>query len=198
MRDGRIRVLGFAGSLRRGSYNRALLRAAAELAPEDVRVEIFELDGIPLYNMDVEQQGLPEAVVAFKRAIREADAVLIATPEHNWSFPGVLKNALDWAARPSGDNPFRGKPVAVVGATTGQWGTLRAQLHLRQVLAYLETHPLSRPEVLVTQAREKFDADGRLVDEGTRTRLRQLLVALRDWTCQLARREATEHLPRPS
>lgn len=198
MRDGRIRVLGFAGSLRRGSYNRALLRAAAELAPEDVRVEIFELDGIPLYNMDVEQQGLPEAVVAFKRAIREADAVLIATPEHNWSFPGVLKNALDWAARPSGDNPFRGKPVAVVGATTGQWGTLRAQLHLRQVLAYLETHPLSRPEVLVTQAREKFDADGRLVDEGTRTRLRELLVALRDWTCQLARREATEHLPRPS
>ncbi|MCS7235965.1 MAG: NAD(P)H-dependent oxidoreductase [Armatimonadota bacterium] len=190
MAKGWVRVLGFAGSLRRGSYNRALVRAAAEVAPEDVRVEVFDLDGIPLYNMDVEQQGLPEAVVAFKRAIREADAVLIATPEHNWSFPGVLKNALDWAARPSGDNPFRGKPVAVVGATTGQWGTLRAQLHLRQVLAYLETHPLSRPEVLVTHAREKFDAEGRLADEGTRTRLRELLVALRDWTYQLARREA--------
>lgn len=190
MAKGWVRVLGFAGSLRRGSYNRALVRAAAEVAPEDVRVEVFDLDGIPLYNMDVEQQGLPEAVVAFKRAIREADAVLIATPEHNWSFPGVLKNALDWAARPSGDNPFCGKPVAVVGATTGQWGTLRAQLHLRQVLAYLETHPLSRPEVLVTHAREKFDAEGRLADEGTRTRLRELLVALRDWTYQLARREA--------
>lgn len=185
MRDGAVRVLGFAGSLRRGSFNRALLRAAAELAPEDVRVQVFDLEGIPLYNMDVEQQGLPEAVVAFKRAIRESDAVLIATPEHNWSFPGVLKNALDWAARPSGDNPFRGKPVAVVGATTGQWGTLRAQLHLRQVLAYLETHPLSRPEVLVTHAREKFDEQGRLVDEATRTRLRELLVALRDWARRL-------------
>jgi chromate reductase len=185
MREGTVRVLGFAGSLRRGSFNRALLRAAAELAPEDVRVEVFDLDGIPLYNMDVEQQGLPEAVVAFKRAVREADAVLIATPEHNWSFPGVLKNALDWAARPAGDNPFRGKPVAVVGASTGQWGTLRAQLHLRQVLAYLETHPLSRPEVLVTNARDKFDAQGRLTDEATRARLRELLVALRDWTRRL-------------
>jgi chromate reductase len=185
MQERTVRVLGFAGSLRRGSFNRALLRAAAELAPEDVRVEVFDLDGIPLYNMDVEQQGLPEAVVAFKRAVREADAVLIATPEHNWSFPGVLKNALDWAARPAGDNPFRGKPVAVVGASTGQWGTLRAQLHLRQVLAYLETHPLSRPEVLVTNARDKFDAQGRLTDEATRARLRELLVALRDWTRRL-------------
>ncbi len=185
MSEDLIRVLGFAGSLRRASFNRALLQAAAELAPEDVRVEIFDLRGIPLYDMDVEQRGLPEAVVTFKRAIREADAVLVATPEHNWSFPGVLKNALDWAARPPGDNPFRGKPVAIMGASTGAWGTLRAQLQLRQVLAYLETHPLNRPEVLVTQAKDKFDADGRLVDQATRERVRDLLVALRDWARQL-------------
>jgi chromate reductase len=181
METGAVRILGFAGSLRRGSFNRGLLRAAVEVAPEDVHVEVFDLRGIPLYDMDVEQQGLPEPVVAFKRAIRDADAVLVATPEHNWSFPGVLKNALDWAARPAGDNPFRGKPVAVMGATTGAWGTLRAQLHLRQVLAYLETHPLPRPEVLVTHAREKFDGEGRLVDESTRARVRELVVALRDW-----------------
>ncbi|GBD29538.1 NAD(P)H-dependent FMN reductase [bacterium HR32] len=195
MSDGVVRVLGFAGSLRRASFNRGLLRAAVELAPEDVRVEVFDLRGIPLYDMDVEQQGLPEVVVAFKRAIREADAVLVATPEHNWSFPGVLKNALDWAARPSGDNPFRGKAVAVMGATTGAWGTLRAQLQLRQVLAYLETYPLNRPEVLVTHARDKFDADGHLVDQATRARVRELLVALRDWTRRL---KASASDPRPS
>jgi|FaiFalDrversion2_1042247.scaffolds.fasta_scaffold01273_4 chromate reductase len=180
-----VRVVGFAGSLRRGSYNRALLRAAEELLPEGMALETFDLAPIPLYSMDVEQQGLPESVVAFKQAIRRADAVLIATPEHNWSIPGVLKNALDWSARPPGDNPFRGKPVAIMGATTGLWGTLRAQLHLRQILTYLEALPLSRPEVLVAQAREKFDAEGRLVDETTRSWIRELLLALKEWALRL-------------
>lgn len=182
MREGSVKILGFAGSLREGSYNRALLRAAAEVAPEDVEVVAFDLRGIPLYDGDVEQRGFPEVVVAFKREIRDADAVLVVTPEYNWSFPGVLKNALDWATRPAGDNPFRGKPVAVMGASTGAWGTLRAQLHLRQVLASLEARQLHRPEVLVTHARDKFDAQGCLVDEATRARVRELLAALRDWS----------------
>lgn len=185
MARGTVKFLGFAGSLRADSFNRALVRAAAELAPEDVEVAVYDLRGIPVYDGDVEQKGLPEEVEAFKRAIRESDAVLVATPEYNWSFPGVLKNALDWATRPAGDNPFRGKPVAVMGASTGAWGTLRAQLHLRQVLASLEARQLHRPEVLVTHAREKFDAEGRLVDEGARARVRELVTALRDWTRQL-------------
>lgn len=179
------RILGFAGSLRRESYNRALLRAASELLPPETDLDVFDLGPIPLYNMDVEREGLPEPVVAFKAAIRRADAILIATPEHNWSVPGVLKNALDWATRPAGDNPFAGKPVAVMGTSTGLWGTLRAQLHLRQVLASLETHPLTRPEVLVAQARDKFDGSGRLIDETARQHLRQLLAALREWAVRL-------------
>jgi chromate reductase len=178
-------ILGVAGSLRRGSYNRALLRAAQELLPEGMTLELFDLRDIPPYDMDVEQQGLPTPVVAWKEAIRRADALLIATPEHNWSVPGVLKNAIDWASRPPGDNVFQGKPVAIMGASTGLYGTVRAQLHLRQVLASVDAYVLNRPQVLVARAQDKFDAEGQLIDEPTRALVRNLLTALRDWTLRL-------------
>ena len=128
-----IRILGIAGSLRRGSYNRAALRAATELAPKGATVETFELDGIPTFNQD-EEQNPPAKVTELKRRIREANAILFVTPEYNWSVSGVLKNAIDWASRPHGDSAWNGKPAAIMGATTGAIGTARAQNHLRQIL----------------------------------------------------------------
>lgn len=177
-----IRVLGFAGSLRKGSFNRALLRAAQELTPDGMVIETYELDDIPFYNQDVEKQGDPEPVRAFKRAIGEADAVLIATPEYQYSLPGVLKNAIDWASRPPGESVLQRKPAAIMGATPGSVGTARAQLDLRKVLAYNETHTLRRPSVMVRHAAEKFDDDLRLTDEPTRDHVRKLLVHLDAWT----------------
>lgn len=178
-----IRILGIAGSLRRQSYNRAVLRAAAELAPADAAVEIFEIDGIPPFSEDDEQDP-PAKVVELKNRIRESDAVLFVTPEYNYSIPGVLKNAIDWASRPP-DMPFVGKPVAMMGAAPGLMGTVRAQLHLRQILSGLNMPVLSRPEVLIREAAAKFDADGRLTDEDTRKHIRNLLEKLRDWTLLL-------------
>jgi chromate reductase, NAD(P)H dehydrogenase (quinone) len=185
MSDDTIHVLGIAGSLRRGSYNRLLVRAAQRLAPAGLVVHEFDLADVPLFDADVEQRGDPEGVVAWKRAIREADALLIATPEYQHSLPGVLKNALDWASRPPSDPPLGRKPVAVMGATTGRYGTARAQADLRKVLAYNDALILQRPEVMVAQAKQAFDADGRLVDEGAERFLRQLLVNLAAWTRQV-------------
>ncbi len=182
----KVRVLGIAGSLRQGSYNQALLRAALELAPEGMEIRIFEgLDRIPPYNEDVRARGEPESVVALKEAIRQADALLIATPEYNGSVPGVLKNALDWASRPPDASPLDGKPVAIMGASTGNFGTLRAQMHLRQICQITNMRPLNRPEVLVARAAEKFDPQGHLTDETARYLLRLLLEALMDWTLRL-------------
>lgn len=180
-----LRVLGIAGSLRAGSYNRGLLRAAQELAPAGMSIAIFDLGEIPLYNADTEARAFPDSVVQLKSAIARADALLIATPEYNYSVPGVLKNALDWASRPPEESPLRGKPVAITGASTGAFGTVRAQLHLRQVCVATHMLPLNRPEVLVTRAQDKFDASGRLTDESTRKILRQLLEALASWTARL-------------
>ncbi|MEM0488708.1 MAG: NAD(P)H-dependent oxidoreductase [Candidatus Bathyarchaeia archaeon] len=179
-----IVVLGFAGSLRKGSYNRALLRAAAELMPKNAKLEIFDINGIPLYNQDLEND-MPAKVKEFKEKIRRADAILIATPEYNHSFPGVLKNAIDWASRPPGDNSFEGKPVAIMSASIGMLGGARAQYHLRQVLVTLNMHPINRPEVMVPLAGEKFDEDGRLIDEKTRAKIRELLENLVAWTRKL-------------
>ncbi len=176
-----LRVLGFAGSLRRGSYNRALLRAAIELAPDDLAIDEFEIDEIPLYDADVEAQGDPAAVTVFKDAIRAADAILVVTPEYNYGLPGVLKNALDWASRPARDSPLNGKLAGIMGATPGRMGTTRAQLQLRQSFVFTETYAMLRPEVLVTGAREKFDADGRLADQATRDFVGRFLVAFADW-----------------
>ena len=170
-------VVGIVGSLRRESYNRKLLVAAQQLAPAGMEIEEVPLTGIPLFNQD-EESPTPPAVQQLKEQIRAADAVLIATPEYNYSIPGVLKNALDWMSRPLAENPFERKPVAIIGATTGNFGTLRAQLHLRQVLFYLNADVLSRPEVLVSRAAEKLGSDGTIADPVTRELLRQLLEAL--------------------
>jgi len=182
-----LRVLGFAGSLRAASYNRMLLRAAVELAPEGMEIEIFDIGGIPLYNEDVEAAGTPPAVEAFRAAIRRADALLIATPEYNHGVPGVLKNAVDWASRPPRNSALAGKPAAVFGASPGATGTARAQTQLRASFVFTDTPVLPQPEVLVFRAHEKFDADGRLSDEPTRVFVGRLLVALADWTRRLAR-----------
>lgn len=179
-----IRLLGIAGSLRRGSFNKALLRNAAELLPEGVTLEILDLEGIPPFNQDLEQDPAPK-VRELKEKVRGADGIIIATPEYNYSVPGVLKNAIDAASRPYGDNPFDGKPVAVMGASIGMLGTARAQYHLRQTLVFLNMLPLNRPEIMVPFADKKFDEQGRLTDETTRDKLREMVDALVAWIVQL-------------
>jgi chromate reductase, NAD(P)H dehydrogenase (quinone) len=180
----KIRILGFAGSLRRGSFNKALLRAAAELVPESAELEIFDLQGIPLFNQDSEID--PPAIVRdFKLKISAADAILIATPEYDYSFPGVLKNAIDWASRPYGDNSFDDKPVAIISASAGMLGGVRAQYQLRQVLVFLNMHPVNTPDVLIGFEVQKFDSNGKLVDENSKKFLKQLLDNLVSWTIRL-------------
>lgn len=182
-----IKVLGFAGSLRAGSFNRALLRAAQELAPPDMAIEIFDLAQVPLYNGDVEAQGDPPGVAAFKEAIRAADAVLMVTPEYNHGVPGVMKNAVDWASRPPQDAALAGKPVGIIGASPGITGSARGQSQLRQAFEFTNSYCLPQPEVLVFRAHEKFDADGRLTDEGTAKVLRRYLEAFSAWTRRLGK-----------
>ncbi len=176
-----VRILGIAGSLRRESYNRAALRAATELVPEGASIETFELDGIPGFNQDEESQP-PAKVTELKKRIREADAVLIVTPEYNYSIPGVLKNAIDWASRPYGDSAWNGKPAAIMGASVGTIGTARAQYHLRQMMVFLNMFPVNQPEVMIGNASERFDAQGNLTDEATKDFIRQLLQNLVEWT----------------
>lgn len=173
----RMSILGFAGSLRKDSYNKAILRAALEMVPPDAELKIFDLEGIPPFNQELEDRPA-EKVKAFKAGIRAADALLIATPEYNYSIPGVLKNALDSASRPYGDNALDGKPVAIMGASVGMLGTARAQYHLRQCCVFLNMYPLNRPEVLVPFVHDKVDSDGRLTDVKTREKIGELLEAL--------------------
>jgi chromate reductase len=183
--DRPVAILGIAGSLRRESYNRAVLRAAGELLPAGAKLDPFELEGIPLFNQD-QETSLPPVVAELKRRVRAADAVLFVTPEYNASVPGVLKNAIDWATRPAGDNSWRGKPAAIAGASVGSFGTVRAQYHLRQIMVGIEMIPLNRPEVTIARAPERFDAKGQLSDETSRKLLRDLLDALVGWTRKLA------------
>src|ERR1044072_554242 len=176
-----VRILGIAGSLRRDSYNRAALRAATELAPEGASIETFELDGIPGFNQD-EEQNPPAKVVQLKQLIREVDAILFVTPEYNYSVPGVLKNAIDWASRPYGDSAWNGKPAAIMGASVGAIGTARAQYHLRQIMVFLNMFPVNQPEVMIGNAAKQFDDQGNLTNETGRQFVRQLLQNLVDWT----------------
>jgi chromate reductase len=180
----KIKILGFAGSLRKNSYNRSLLHAALEWVPKDTELEIFDLEGIPPFNQDLENQP-PQKVKEFKEKIRAADAILIATPEYNYSIPGVLKNAIDSASRPYGDNAFEGKPVAVMGASIGMLGTARAQYHLRQCFVFLNMYPVNQPEVMVPFAQEKIDQNGRVTDQKTKEKIRELLESLVAWTRSL-------------
>jgi chromate reductase len=179
-----IKILAFAGSLRKGSYNKALVRAALEVAPENVTMENFDLEGIPLFNND-NVNNPPAKVVEFKEKIRNADGLLIACPEYNYSIPGVLKNAIDWASRPKEGNPLEDKPVAIMSASTGRLGGARAQYHLRQTFVFLNMHPINRPEVMLSNAAENMDANGKLTNEQTRTLIKQLLEALLTWTNRL-------------
>ncbi|HET8563649.1 MAG TPA: NAD(P)H-dependent oxidoreductase [Candidatus Binatia bacterium] len=182
------RILGIAGSLRRNSYNRAALRAAQQLVPEDATLDVIEIDGIPGFSEDDERQP-PAKVAELKKRIREADSVLIVTPEYNYSIPGVLKNAIDWASRPYGDSAWTGKPVAVMGASLGQLGTARAQYHLRQVFVFLNMYPLNQPEIMIGNAPAHFDTQGNLTNETTKDLIRQLLRNLVRWTRRLQQTE---------
>jgi chromate reductase, NAD(P)H dehydrogenase (quinone) len=186
-------VVAFAGSLRRGSFNRALLDAAKELAPEGMSVELIEIGALPFYNADVEAEGDPPSVATFKTSLREAEGVLIATPEYNDGIPAVLTNAIDWGSRLPGRAPLAGKPVAVVGASPSQVGTARAQLHLRQLLSHVHARTLPPPELLVAAAHQRFDADLRLTHEDTRRVLAALLERFARW---IAREQAAVEIER--
>jgi len=183
MKD-KIRVTGLSGSLRRGSYNTACLRAAKELEPEGMELEIADISGIPFFNADVEARGIPAAVDEFKKKLGEADAILIATPEYNYSIPPVLKNALDWASRGK-YMPLDGKPLAIMSASTGMLGGARAQYHLRQVCVRLNMLPINRPEVFIANADKKFDEEGNLTDEYSRNLISQLLLELYERTIEI-------------
>ncbi len=179
-----VRVLGIAGSLRAGSVNRALLRAAQEEAPQGMEVQLYDLAPIPFYNADVEARGDPEPVAAFKAAIRGADALLIATPEYNHGVPGVLKNALDWASRPHRASPLDCKPVALLGATAGRGSTLQAQAQVREALVYAGSSTLAQPELSLSRAGAAFDdalQPVRLNDPDMRSALHELLDAFAEW-----------------
>src|SRR4029078_502330 len=180
-----IRILGIAGSLRRESYNRAALRAATQLVPQQANLEVFELDGIPGFNQD-EEKNPPAKVVELKRRVRDAHAILIVTPEYNYSVPGVLKNAIDWASRPYGDSAWSGKPVAIMGASIGTIGTARAQYHLRQTFVFLNMYAVSQPEVMGANAHKRFDEEGKLTDDKTKELVGQLLSELVNWTKRLS------------
>ena len=172
-----MHILGISGSLRTGSYNTKALKAAQSLAPAGVELDLYTLHDIPLYNADVEKEGIPESVAAFREAVVAADAVLLCTPEYNYSIPGVLKNALDWLSR-SGGKPLEGKPVAVMGASPGRLGTVRAQYHLRQVLVHFNAFVLNKPEVMIAKAHEAFDETGAFTNEQTAAVVQSQLQAL--------------------
>lgn len=176
-------IVAIAGSLRRNSFNRGLVRAAAALLPASATLEMIEIADIPLFNEDIEQPT-PPSVQVFREKIQSADALLIATPEYNHSIPGVLKNALDWGSR--SPNVFSAKPLAILGAG-GHFGTTRAQYHLRQVATALNMFAVNAPQVLVFNAASKFDADGNLQDEKTRQLIQKLIESLLDLTQRLQR-----------
>lgn len=184
MSKNNLHVLGFAGSLRKDSYNRKILHVAAELAGNELDLEIYELNDIPLYNEDIRKNGFPQSVLDFREKIRHSDALLIASPEYNHSMTGVLKNAIDWVSRPP-DQPVNDKPVAIMGATGSLWGTVRSLEHLRQVLFTLNARILAKPEVLIAHAADKFDESGKLTDETTRTFIKELLYELTNWVHRL-------------
>jgi len=180
-------ILGIAGSLRRDSYNRATLRAAQQLVPSGARIETFEINGLPGFSQD-DEKNPPARVVELKKQIRGADAILFVTPEYNYSVPGVLKNAIDWASRPYGDSAWNGKPVAIMGASVGATGTARAQYHLRQMFVFLNMFPVNQPEVMIGNASERFDEKGNLTHEHSKKLIQQLLQQLMDLTRKLAQR----------
>ncbi len=179
-----LKILGISGSLRQDSYNTATLRAARDNAPSDIRIEFADLAKIPLYDQDHRDENVPAAVTKLTEQIREADALLFATPEYNYSMSGVLKNAIDWVSREQ-PQPFAGKPAAIMSVSMSLLGGVRAQYDLRRAMVFLDMHCLNKPEVMIASAHERFDAEGRLTDETTREFIAQLVMALGAWTRQL-------------
>jgi chromate reductase len=184
MSGSRLNILAISGSLRRGSFNTAALHAAKELAPAGMAIDIHSIAEIPLYNEDVHAQGLPAPVEELRRRIKAADGLLIACPEYNYSVPGVLKNAIDWASRPPAQ-PFDAKPIALMGASGGVLGTARSQYHLRQCFVFLNGLVLNRPEVFIGAAHTKFNAEGKLNDQPTRDFIAALLLSFQGWVTRL-------------
>jgi chromate reductase len=179
MADG-LTILGISGSLRAHSFNTAALHAASELAPAGVTIVYADIADLPLFNDDVRQTGYPPPAERLRAQVRAADGVLLASPEYNYSVPGVLKNAIDWVSRPP-DAPFSGKPAGIMGASNGIYGTARGQHHLRQVCQSVNLQVMTRPEVMIPKAGEKFDADGRLIDVHTRDVITKFMAALAEW-----------------
>jgi chromate reductase len=182
-------IVGFAGSLRRASYNRGLVRAAADVAPSGIVLRVFDLADIPLYNQDIEEAGEPDSVVGFKEAIQRADALLVATPEYNHGISGVLKNAIDWASRPRATSPLKDKPIAVMGASPGRGSTARAQAQLREAFVFTGACVMPQPELLVSAAAAHFDDDGNVTDPQLRDKLAELVAALRAWSSRIMIRD---------
>lgn len=180
-------VIAISGSLRKASYNMAALCAAQRMQPDGMRIEILEYADVPVYNGDIEAAGLPESVKRVRAQVTAADAILIATPEYNYSIPGVLKNVIDWMSRKDPDNPGQPlplfhKPLGIIGASVGQFGTTRAQLHLRQICVYTNMVPLNQPEVLIAHAHDRFDESGEITDASTRDFVASFLDAFLLWT----------------
>jgi chromate reductase len=184
MRTDSLHIVGIAGSLRKASANKGLLRAAGEHLPDGVSLEIIDIAEVPLFNEDVRMAGLPESVRRMNDGIRNADGVLFATVEYNYSISGVLKNAIDWASRPLEESPLPGKPMAMMG-TGGHFGTARAQYHLRQVAVFTEMLPMNKPELFVPKSWEKFDQEGNLIDESIRPKLVEFLAGFAAWIRQV-------------
>lgn len=179
--NGKIKVIGFAGSLRKNSYNKMLLKTVQNLFPSDMEMEIVDIPDIPIYNYDIqESQGFPQSIINIGEKIKNADAILIATPEYNYSIPGGLKNFIDWLSRLE-SKPFFGIPMSMVGATTGMGGTIRAQANLRTVALFIEAPVMPKPEIYVTKAADKFDKDGNLTDDATKKVLEKYIERFREW-----------------
>ena len=176
-----LRILGISGSARKGSYNFSLLMEAKASMPEGVEMQIFDTSSLPLYNQDLDH-SLPAQVKEFKREIASADSVLFATPEHNYTVPALLKNAIEWGSRPEDDNSWDGKPAAIMSASTSARGGARAQLDLRKIMVDINMYPMNRPQLIVAMAEEKFDSSSKLTDEKVRQRVRELVLALVAWT----------------
>ena len=186
-----IKILGIAGSVRENSYNKLLLHAVSKLLPPHAELEIFDISEIPLYNQDIEETAFPDEVKEFKAKIEAADALLISTPEYNHAYPGVLKNAIDWASRPYGHNSFDGKPVAVISASPGLFGGIGAQDQLKHVLLALNTRLVTQPQVIVTSAHQKIDQDANILDPNTKQFATQLITNLVNFTRRITQPQPT-------
>lgn len=182
-------ILAILGSLRKASFNRMLFNAAIEVAPEGMTFEIAEIGDLPLYNQDVEDTAIPPQVLRLKEQIKRVDALLFVTPEYNYSMPGMLKNAIDWASRPPKENPFNGKPCAIMSASTGMGGGARAQYHLRQTCVFVNLIPMNRPEIILPRTMEKFNEQGMLTDDATRKILTTFMQSFKEWAERFKRHD---------